>query len=352
MPLLALVDGLRTVSTLLSDDEWQSLKVDVHAGWRSVVLPYCGLPGYLRTSKLGVRHFAHKSAGDCSSHPGETGQHLRAKGIAVEGARAAGWQAEPEVRGDGWIADVFAVGGARKVALEIQWSAQRPDEFERRQARYAADGIRCAWFTRHERSVLPPQHDLPVFHLAVTDDNVTTTIGDINMPLADAVTALLSGRISYRDHVSTGQPATIRVMCFKHPCNRCSAVSMVWEVECETITGPCGTIAEHQQEGTIWGDERPETDTDIRHRAFAEARILGLPPATLGSRYSKTYGGSYVAFGCPRCRTLIGDWFLRTFMLEERNLDNFTVVTLPGSRRSIEAPHWCIDRGQGKCVRV
>lgn len=60
MPALALVDGLRAVSTLLSDEDWQSLQIQARAGRRSVLLPYCGLPGYLRTSKLGIRHFAHK----------------------------------------------------------------------------------------------------------------------------------------------------------------------------------------------------------------------------------------------------------------------------------------------------
>jgi hypothetical protein len=218
MPLLALVDVLRTISTLPSDEEWQSLKVDVGAGRRSVVLPYCGLLGYLRTSKLGVRHFAHKSARDCSSHPSETGQHLLAQRLAVEAACAAGWQADPEVFGDDWVADVLAVRGGRKVTFEMQWTAQTQGEYVRRQARYAAAGIRCAWFTPHGRSVLPARHDPPVFRLAVADHIATVTFNGSDMPLADAVTALLTGRISYRDHVSTGQPATMRVLCFEYPC--------------------------------------------------------------------------------------------------------------------------------------
>jgi hypothetical protein len=68
-------------------------------------------------------------------------------------------------RGDIWVADVLVSSGTRKIAFEVQWSAQARDEFERRQARYPAGGIRCAWFTRHERSVPLPLRELPVFHM-------------------------------------------------------------------------------------------------------------------------------------------------------------------------------------------
>lgn len=350
VPLLGLVDGSRTVSSLLSDEEWQSLKADVRAGRRQVLLPYCGLPGYLRTSKLGVRHFAHKSAGDCASHPSETGQHLRAKSIIVAAAQAAGWEAEPEVRGSNWVADVLAVQGARRVAFEVQWSAQPRDEYERRQARYKADGVRCAWFSRHERSIAPPSAAVPVFHMSVSDEAVTTSIGDAEMPLADAVTALLNGRIRYRDHVSNGQPATMSVTCFKHPCYRCESTSIVWAVDGETIVGPCGTTAEHREDGNIWGDEKAEAALEVRRAVLAEARRLGVPPATLGRRYSKTVGDFYVAFACPRCNALFGDYFLRDFMLEERMCGHVNGITLPGTRREIQGPHWCIDVGRGHCA--
>ncbi|MFU8873206.1 competence protein CoiA family protein [Micromonospora sp. SL4-19] len=311
---------------------------------------YCGLAGYLRTSKLGVRHFAHKSAGDCASHPSETGQHLRAKSIIVAAARTAGWDAEPEVRGSNWVADVLAVQGARKVAFEVQWSAQSRDEYERRQAKYKAEGIRCAWFSRHDRSVTPSSADVPVFHVSVTDEAVTTSISGIQMPLADAVIALLKGRIRFRDHVSNGQPATMNVTCFKHPCYRCDSMSIVWAVDGETIIGPCGTTAEHREDGSIWGDEKPEAAAEVRRAVLAEARRLRVSPAKLGRRYSKTVGDFYVAFACPQCNALFGDYFLRNFMLEQRMCGDIRGIALPGMRRKIEGPHWCIDVGRGHCA--
>jgi competence protein CoiA len=161
MPLLATVDGVRMISTLLTDEQWRTLQGDVRAGRRSVLFPYCGRPAYLRTSKLGVRHFAHRTGGDCPSHPKESGQHLYVKNVILQAAQAIGWDAETEVRGDEWVADVLATNGARKVAFEVQWSAQTLVEYERRQARYAAQGIRCAWFTRHSAASRSPDATFP-----------------------------------------------------------------------------------------------------------------------------------------------------------------------------------------------
>jgi hypothetical protein len=198
---------------ITADAFGRSLQADVRAGRRSALSPSCGAAAYLRTSKLGVRHFAHRASGDCATHPKETGQHLLAKDIIMRAARAAGWDAEPEVHGDGWVADVLASDGARRVAFEVQWSAQTRDEFERRQARYAAEGIRCAWFTRHERSVPFPRRDLPLFHMIFCDGAIATVVNGSSIALADTVVALLSGRVGFRDHVATGQLAAMRVAC-------------------------------------------------------------------------------------------------------------------------------------------
>jgi hypothetical protein len=74
MPLLGLVDGVRTVSCLLSADEWDEVKADVKAKRRTVTLP-CGLPGHAKTSRLGTQYFAHNADCDgCSAQ--ETAEHL------------------------------------------------------------------------------------------------------------------------------------------------------------------------------------------------------------------------------------------------------------------------------------
>lgn len=95
MPLVAVVDGERVVSTLLSSADWSVLKDDVRAKRRTVTLP-CGYAGHAKTSRLGTPYFAHNPGGDgCSA--GETAEHLLAKAIIVRAATEAGWTAEPEI---------------------------------------------------------------------------------------------------------------------------------------------------------------------------------------------------------------------------------------------------------------
>lgn len=349
MPLLALVDGLRTVSTVLSDEEWRALQADARAGRRSVRLPYCNTPAYLRTSKLGIRHFAHRNVSDCPDHSKETGQHLLAKNIIMQAARAVGWEAETEVRRGSWVADVLARNGERTVAFEVQWSAQTRAEFERRQARYTADGVDAVWFTRYERSVPLARRDLPIFQMVFAEGDLNAVVNQTTMGMTEAVTALLTNRIGFRDHVATGRPGTIYVACFEYPCYRCNAVSMIWDVVRESMEGPCGTTAELPS-GTLWAQERPEAGAQIRRRVAVEATRIGVPLATLGRRFSRTAGGSYMAFSCPGCDALFGDWFLRSYMMEVRGMDAELVLACPEGRDRVPAPHWCVDAGSGLCL--
>jgi hypothetical protein len=238
--LVALVDAVRTVSILLSDDRWLGLQAAARKKSVALTLP-CGLPGHLRTSRLGTRHFAHNpGGGGCAEHVRETAQHLLAKSIILRAASAAGWHVEPESRGDGWVADVLATKDGHRIAFEVQWSAQTRDEYQHRQGRYEATGVRCAWFTRHERSVLPPNRALPVFLLTAQGDNMTVRIAERAWPLADAVTALLGGRLKFRDYVSNGEPSENLVRLHQAECRKCHAPFLIWQAETASITGRAG----------------------------------------------------------------------------------------------------------------
>ncbi len=95
MPLRAFVAGREVIAPELSDAEWDALQATVAAG-APVILPCCGGAGYLRRSKFGTPHFAHKRGADCDA-PGETIQHLKAKADIVIACRRAGFSAVTEV---------------------------------------------------------------------------------------------------------------------------------------------------------------------------------------------------------------------------------------------------------------
>jgi len=71
----------------------------------------------------------------------ESREHLKAKFVIAESARAAGWDASAEEPGcdpgsNPWIADMLFTRGKAKLAFEVQLSPESPDEYQARQSRY------------------------------------------------------------------------------------------------------------------------------------------------------------------------------------------------------------------------
>src|SRR4051794_2167374 len=107
MPLVAEIDGSRVVSIDLDDDAWDALRLKSRGG--ALTFRDCGTAAYLPTSRRGLRHFAPAAgSGGCDAHANESAAHMHAKTLIIAAARAAGWQAEPEVPGPGYQADVLA----------------------------------------------------------------------------------------------------------------------------------------------------------------------------------------------------------------------------------------------------
>ena len=177
MPLSGLVDGEPVVVACSPTEEWAHLKEDVRAKRRGTRCA-CGWKGLAKTSKLGTAYFAHAPGGDgCSA--GESAQHLRAKAIIVEAITRAGWTAQTEVPGDGWVADVMATRGDVRVVFEVQWS--RPDPRRVRDtvsSRYLDSGIAAiAWFARHADDLPRADKQLPVFGLDIDEEARPPSIG-------------------------------------------------------------------------------------------------------------------------------------------------------------------------------
>jgi hypothetical protein len=311
----------------------------------------CGSPGHLKTSKLGTRFFAHNpGSGACDSHGRETPEHLLAKTIIVEAALAAGWSAEPEVPGGGWIADVLADNGTAKIAFEVQWSRQTADDYRKRQDRYNASGVRGAWFVRHAASVPSANKDLPVFLIAADSVAMTATVAGRVMPLAEAVAMLLTGKVKFREYVSNGQPSKVAINYHEASCHKCARPYLIWDVQGQEITGPCGYTEQTYKESALWDSDRPEAASEVRKVGAAVATRTGLSLANLQRRRTQMSGTTYMAFCCPHCNYTFGDWFVRQFLMECAYEAPAATVTVDGPDRGLPHRHWCVDQGEGQCV--
>lgn len=122
-----------------------------------IVCAECRHPMYAKTSRAGMRFFAHAPhAPDCEiAREGESEAHHLLKLELAWAARDAGAHTELEVRApDGsWRADVLASApdGSWRIALEAQLSPITDTHIEARTARMRRHGVAACWFSDRPR---------------------------------------------------------------------------------------------------------------------------------------------------------------------------------------------------------
>lgn len=287
----------------LTTQEWTEL-VARNRRDRHLRLPCCSSEVTLRRSRKGTQFFAHKALGACKTAP-ETEAHLRLKQIAVEVARAHGWEAATEIagqcpNGECWTADVLATRGDARVAIEIQWSSQTADETARRQARYALAGVRGLWLMR---TLAAPLSDA-VPAVRISEDDVGQFSAHLpslsveqTIPVADFLNAAFQGRLKFG--LPLGARTILSVQAGTAPCWSCGAFTRVL-TDFKVEVGPHDfsfAVADTEDALSLF--------EPLYGRLRSEYADIGV----IKRRYSKTVGGSYLSNGCAHCDAIFGQHF-------------------------------------------
>lgn len=311
-----------------TNEAWDALRKSNTAA-KDLRMPCCAAAVVLRTSKLGTRHFAHARRGPCTTAP-ETAEHLLAKMAIIEGIRMTDWAALPEQsgctpEGADWRADVMAVKGQAKVAIEVQWSRQCTDETLRRQERYTAAGVRGLWLFR--QADFPLGKGTPAFRLlfdAETKDFRVALpspyyhpdyIGRnkdephywqqmINLPRF--VEGVLTKRLRFAPALGQRMPMDVEAAPTK--CWRCHKKTRI-------ITGlvfaASKVLPGHPDiPSTIYEFEDSFPDGVRTLMALLPSALLrshGI--GAIKPRYSKTERRAYISNGCVHCDALQGRFF-------------------------------------------
>lgn len=196
-----------------TDAEWNGLKTV----WRVLRLrmaccPAAAIPVELES---GTRFFRHHPGEDCGSES-ESLEHQAVKADAAVAAQAAGWSVAVEGSGtapggEKWRADVLCSRGEERVAIEIQMSRQNREEYWRRQAIYAASGVKGVWFAGHKGF---ERHwstsELPIFAIRLEGLKADVWFGrnrDPGIPVEQFVGEFLGDRWYCREPIAA--PAVI-----------------------------------------------------------------------------------------------------------------------------------------------
>ena len=313
MPVRAIrPDGSSVLAVDCSETQWAQVKADTkrERGWR---LPCCDSGVVAKTSHNGLAFFAHKSKGTCEWAE-ETAHHIRLKNLAVAAARAAGWEAQTEVRGrtgagEEWVADVLAERGRARVAVEIQWSPQVEADLRARQSRYAAAGIRGLWLIRSPTFPVCPEVPAvcvrevqPGIYEALVPGNDWTKRRSIflaehwsyQMPAAELLAAAFSGRLRWG--IRLGEPLVCEVWASTTRCWKCKAKTT-------PVTEILVSLSGYPVSLDIYSfDKAPALLSAIVPPKLRSENLIG----PLKPRYSKTEGRSYMSNGCVACDALQG----------------------------------------------
>jgi hypothetical protein len=191
MPFVALLSGERINSLDISPGDWNALK-QAHP---DVAMPCCRREGTLATSKLGKPFFKHIRRGNCTSEP-ESEAHRECKAIIYTTARDMRFEADTEVAGDGWIADVLVSTSQITIAFEVQLAGQTAEKTAERSSRYRASDVMPVWLTKSSIVTELSSH-VPAFLLDATDlANIRVRLPEVGfVPLGEAVRQILMGEI-------------------------------------------------------------------------------------------------------------------------------------------------------------
>lgn len=261
----------------------------------------------------------------------------------LESCLSMGLQAQMEYRGNGWRADVLAYNEKKKFAFEVQLSPQTLRKTQERQEKYIRDGINGCWLFEKE----PSKHhqeleQLPIFKLIENNNSIFVSLkGRKTLPIDVFVKDFINDRIKFC-HTINPLPQ-ITVVFLEYPCWKCGALNHIFYL------GPFHTACniEIRHEEAMWATEkfsfRPEILNKINEYAASE-QGKHLKLATIKNRYSGTMDKTYMSFGCNRCDSIFGDFYVWETIYEfiyETSKDEFTFDVDFDLDMRQEIPHWC-----------
>jgi competence protein CoiA-like protein len=314
---------------LLDDVAWEAL-VQANRAAHHLTMPCCQASVVLKSSSLGTRFFAHKSAGQCTTQP-ESREHLLAKDIIARAAVLAGWTAVTECRDSSnppaWIADVLCRRPARstRVAFEVQLARQSAEETERRQSIYAGADIRSLWLM-HQRD-LPVSKQVPAFRVVFSNEarsaeawlpgksyssliGARTRITDADwgqrIELGQFVRGALAGALRFDPLVGSTVPVSVALAstsCFK--CHRDIRILTSLTANADAILPGLGSFTFGLDELDAGSANAPAWIAEN----LSPERLAPYHVGPIERRYSHTLGERYLSNGCIHCGVLQGRFF-------------------------------------------
>lgn len=312
------------IACLLTDDEWGQLVQRVRAGDEKLTMPCCEAIAWPRAKPS--RHFYHRRRPEDCAYVHESIEHIELKAEVVSVFDELGWRARSEVRGDGWIADVLAEKGDRRVVFEIQLSSQDEDTTIARWERYQEAGLASVWLMRRVPDGLKwGSVSIPAFKLTRHSVYTAFDVEGAMVGLRELIVALVDRRLRFTTPEPTGN-AIIRVHRRLDVCRGCG----------RTLSS-VGTSIDRR---CVCGNVPVDTPCTADVQKLLDE---GVQMAIESNKLVEWADAPFAFDGCPNCGArkiyLPNRWADDTVLMLEAELPPVPDADLSTRR------HWCLRRG-------
>lgn len=259
-----------------------------------------------------------------------------------------GLKAAQEYKGKDWRADVYAANDSRRFAFEVQMTAQSLNRTMERQQKYIRDEVFGCWlFEKPPTKLSEERPDLPLFSVIEQNDKTysVSLSGRKELALRDFLNELFRGNIKFCAVARAAREQAMTLVFYEMACWKCNAMNHLYYVEPSYRTA-CNAVI-HTQE-SMWDSSklvyRPEIVELAKEFARSEeGKRISL--AVIKRRFSKTVQDSYMSFGCHKCDSIFGGWFVMEAELDVA-YGHGAIATIERKivledKVELHIPHWC-----------
>lgn len=289
--------------------------------------------------------------------PKQMSKHDRIQMQIVSACSTFGIHALQEYKGADWRADVFVRDLEIPIAFEIQLSPQSLAKTLQRQSKYLRDGITACWlFENPVPKLVNERPDLPVFYVEeAADSSLHVNLGTRRkLPLASFLENFISGRIQFKKEIQTRIKQSVDLVFYEMDCWKCRQTNHLYFIDSH-FNSSCG--AEIAPDEALWDSSSAEFFPEIIELAkkiAADRKDLNLRLATIKERHSYTVDQSYTSFGCLKCDSIFGDFYVMQAKIDQiygpKDLMCSGKIELNKIKKS-PIPHWCFPDDKNYCSK-